>query len=128
MKTIHTLCALFALLIAPPLFAHSHLAASDPADGATLAHAPEQVSLKYSEPLELRYSTFSLHRLGNDQAAEPTAENAVKTVPVRARDGGSAVVLPVPTTLEPGWYGVDWEVLSIDGHTSQGVLRFRIGE
>lgn len=128
MKTIYTLCALLGLLVSPSLFAHSHLTASDPADGATVERSPEQVSLEYSEPLEVRYSTFTLHRLGSDRAAEPTAENAVEAGPMRTRDGDSAVVLPVETTLEPGWYGLGWEVLSIDGHTSQGVLRFRIGE
>ncbi len=50
--------------------AHAYLETSDPATGATLQVAPEQITLNFSEPLELRFSTFRIAPLETD-ATDP---------------------------------------------------------
>ena len=50
--------------------AHAYLETSDPEAGATLQTAPEQITLSFSEPLELRFSTFEIAPLETD-ATDP---------------------------------------------------------
>lgn len=128
MKMSFTLCVLLALLASPQLLAHVHLTGSDPADGSSVTSAPQQIELQYSEPLEVRYSNFSLHHMGDSHAAEMTPENVMRTGSAHAGNGESAIVLPVGASLEPGWYGIKWEALSTDGHLTEGVLHFHIDE
>lgn len=94
-----------------PASAHTALIGSDPADGASLAAGPQRVSLTFSEPVQPGFSVVTV--VGPDgrqwQAAEPTVDGAVVSVPVRP--------------LGPaGEYTVGYRVLSADSHPVQGSI------
>lgn len=114
-------------LLPAAALAHAHLTGASPEEGAELTESPETIELRYSEGIEARFSTFSLHSLGSDGAADPAGAPAVSLgEPAAMNDTG--VALAVEETLEPGDYALVWEVLAQDGHTTSGVLNFSIAD
>lgn len=109
------LAGLVLLGAAPPAVAHSALIGSDPRDGAILATGPEQVSMTFSEPVRAGFSDVTV--IGPDgrqwQAAEPSADGAVVSIPVQPL--GRA-----------GEYTVGYRVLSADSHPVQGSISFTL--
>lgn len=97
---------------------HTRLLRSEPAKDTTVAAAPTEVRLWFSEAV-----TVSLTRA--------TLESGATTVPLgkASRAGGAEapVVLPVPTPLAPGPYVVRWSTASADGHPVKGTFRFTVG-
>lgn len=148
----HARVALFVCaLAAGAAFGHAHLARSEPAAGATVAEGVDDVTLVFSEPVEVRFSTFRLFELGERgrsegggeaPAAEAPAEEEVAALfeageqaagllPTRieAADGGAEepaleVVLRPEEALAPGAHLVAWRVLAVDGHGSSGNFVF----
>lgn len=114
---------LFALLLVSSWFparaaAHSELVSSDPAANATLADAPDKLTLQFSEPIDAASATVNLltthgHRV---PGVEPLSVD---------RDGTTATV-PLPT-LTPDTYTVSYQVTSaVDGHVTSGIFAFLI--
>ncbi len=134
----------FALILCGAAFgvasAHAYLETSNPATGATLQAAPEQIVLNFSEPLELRFSTFKVAPLETD-AADPReiklaamdlVEEVVGTDEVQlevdvltSERTAKEVVLGLPD-LAPGTYVVMWRLLSTDTHTSDDFVTFTV--
>ena len=112
MKTFAALLALPALVLATAASAHAHLHASMPAQGATVA-APAALHLEFSEKLEARFSGLEL-------------KGAKGAVPVTAKVAGAVIDATPKAKLAPGAYTVDWHVLSVDGHKSNGQLSFTV--
>lgn len=94
--------------------AHAHLTASDPADGAELATAPDSATLTFSEAVTVTAIHITDAR---GQAVEAS------------RNGGMAPAkqtrLSLPL-LAPGLYGLAWRAQSADGHPMSGTLSFTI--
>jgi len=115
------LAALFALIglallvNAGPAIAHNELIGSDPADGASLANAPERVSLTFNLPVQPGFTTVTV--TGPDgsqwQDSPPTEDGAVVSVAVR--ELGPA-----------GEYTIGYQVLSADSHPVRGAVRFTL--
>lgn len=95
-------------------YAHSELSASVPADKATLAEAPKEVVLDFSEPVNL--TALSLERSGE-------AKQSLGPLPAAAA-AHFAIAAPA---LSSGDYVVDWRALSDDGHVMSGALHFTVG-
>lgn len=111
------LAGLSLLAGAGPAFAHSALIGSDPRNGAVMATGPQQVNLTFSESVQAGFSDVTV--VGPDgrqwQAAEPSVDGAVVSVPVRS--------------LGPaGEYTVGYRVLSADSHPVQGSISFTLTE
>ncbi|MGQ0574341.1 MAG: copper resistance CopC family protein [Pseudonocardia sp.] len=107
------LSAVVMLLGAGPALAHTRLLGSDPADGTTLAAAPERVSLEFNEAMQAEFSTVTV--TGPDGAAWQTG-------PVAA-DGTTVSVALLP--LGPaGRYEIGYRVVSDDGHPVAGTVGF----
>lgn len=109
------LAGLLLLGAAPPATAHAALIGSDPRDGASLATAPQALSLTFSEAIQAGFSEVTVVGPGGRQwqSAEPSAGGAVVTVPVRP--------------LGPaGEYTVGYRVLSADSHPVQGSISFTL--
>ena len=104
-----------AALAAPPLAsAHAILVRSDPADGARLTSSPQEVRLRFNEPISPRFSSARL--VGPNGRSVPGARVAVVD--------RTSLVVAAPR-LRRGTYFVDWHVLSEDdGHTTSGTLAF----
>ncbi|MCC5886099.1 MAG: copper resistance protein CopC [Gammaproteobacteria bacterium] len=120
-----TLVLAVSLLLASTALGHARLTASTPADGGTLAADSATVTLSFSEPLQPRFSDFSLHFLGENADAEATRGNRLPRQAPDVDPSRSRVDLALPDASEPGWYLLDWEVLAEDGHTTRGKLRFQ---
>jgi copper resistance protein C len=120
--------------------AHSYLTGSSPNAGQTVRVMPKTVTLEFSAPVEVGFSTFKVYALANssnvDQAA---ADLSTKVLPLKddaaARADAGLVTQVSPAAklelklkdkLEPGWYVVMWRVLSVDGHvtTSRFVFEY----
>ncbi len=94
-----------------PAAAHASLVRTDPAAGATIATAPTEVSLTFSENVGTGYVAVTA----------PSGER-VQTSNVRTVDGVlSAEVAP---SEERGRYTVAYRVVSADGHPVSGEFTF----
>ena len=109
----------FGPLAAPATaLAHTHLDHSSPAGGSTVATAPEQVVLWFTETLEPAFSTIEV------RDTEGVAVHAGKATV----DPANRMQMRVPLKpLTPGTYKVIWRVLSVDTHREQGNFTFRVG-
>ena len=102
-----------------PAAAHAIVLQSEPAAGAVLASAPERVVLRFNSKIEKRLSRATLAASGGSPVALDVAS-------APAGDGEpDRLVLPL-TKLSPGAYVVRYKVLSVDGHITEGALRFTI--
>lgn len=104
-------------LPAPPAAAHTDLVGSDPAADSTLREAPDQVTLRFNEPMEPRLAKVAL--------AMPDQDAAQLTV-----TAGSEPTTLVADVSGEGMAGGAWEVAyrvtSSDGHPVQGTLSFTV--
>lgn len=104
------------LLPAAPAWAHNELLASTPADGATLADPPREVTLTFVERLDSQFTQIVV----TDAARSPvsTGEPSVS---------GTTGRLALPVDLADGTYIAAFRVVSLDGHPVQGAIRFTVG-
>jgi methionine-rich copper-binding protein CopC/putative copper export protein/mono/diheme cytochrome c family protein len=114
---------LFALLVIGSWIparaaAHSELISSDPAANATLAEAPDTLTMTFSEAIDARSATVNL--LTTRQQVVP------RVGPVSVDRDGTTATTPLPT-LTPGTYTVSYQVTSaVDGHVTTGIFAFLI--
>lgn len=102
-----------ALLGAPAAQAHNTLRASDPADGATVAFAPDRVTLTFDMPATA---------IGTEVVVTAADGRVVSTGPAELVD--ATVAQPLAGDLPAGAYAVAWRVTSADGHPIEGTLGF----
>jgi methionine-rich copper-binding protein CopC len=116
MKTVRdTILAGFALLsLAGAAWAHAHLEASVPANGSTVAKAPAEFILTFSDAARVTAVAITKDGGREEKIAKLPTETATRL----------AVALP---KLADGSYTVDWRVASKDGHVMNGKVRFTIG-
>lgn len=115
LNSAHTraMLVLFALLIAPAVMAHGE-AASEPADGATLASSPETIHLEFPEPA--RVTQFQLEG----------PEGRVDLDSQPSREESRSVAATPAEELAAGTYTVNWRALSADGHAISGDFAFTV--
>ena len=116
---VGALLVALAIVLGPagPASAHAELVASDPAEGAVLEAAPEQVTLTFSEPVRLKSQEVAVYDAAGDPVA---AEASASGTEVR-------IDLTRAARLPDGTYVVSWNVLSDDGHPVAGALTFAVG-
>jgi len=100
--------------IAPPAIAHAFLQSAVPAANASLATAPVEIALQFSETLEPTFSDIDI---------TDAAGNDVKAAPVVTQGTSMRVSLK---PLNPGNYRVRWRAVSIDTHRTEGQYGFEI--
>lgn len=114
--------------------AHTAVASMTPAAKSTVS-APKEVVLKFSEPIELRFSTFRVMALGAGQSPEDGAKVALAlkadaselaNVPLTARNLAAQLRIPLKPDLKAGTYVVVWKILSEDGHPVSGHSVFTV--
>jgi copper resistance protein C len=110
----------WAVLAAPlDAAAHAIVLESEPARDAKLAEPPPRIYLRFNSKIEKRLTRVSIS----------AADGRAVPLPVAA-DGGDApdrISLPLGP-LRPGHYVVRYKVLAVDGHITEGVLRFSVLE
>ncbi len=98
--------------------AHAELLSSDPQPGAVLDEAPTQVTLTFTEPVEMSLGAIRLFD-GSGTSIDIGA--------ARHPDGrGEAVEIDLPD-LANGSYVVDWRVVSSDSHPVHAAFTFQVG-
>jgi hypothetical protein len=115
---IIAIASLPMLLMAAPARAHAHLERANPKVGSTVATAPKEVVLWFSEKLEPAFSTIEVR-----DAKGAAVQSGKATV---AGDGTQLHVRL--KALPPGTYKVLWRVLSVDTHRTQGDFSFTVGK
>ncbi|HET7192218.1 MAG TPA: copper homeostasis periplasmic binding protein CopC [Pseudolabrys sp.] len=99
-------------------FAHAHLGRSNPPVGSTVATAPKEIVLTFTNELEPAFSSADVR---NEAGAAMQAGKA-------SVDGADRTQLRVPLkVLPPGTYKVNWRVMSVDTHRTEGNFTFRVG-
>ncbi len=116
--------SLFAAVLAAALVfggasarAHAFPDHSEPAVGSTVATAPAQVRIWFTEALEPAFSTIDV----TDAQGHAMGKGKAKVDPSDPK----LLVLDV-TKLPPGAYRVTWHVVSIDTHRTEGDFTFTV--
>lgn len=103
-----------SMTAAPPAEAHAKLVAANPAAGAVIG-SPRLITLRFSERLEPRFSTFSLTGRGVRIRLTAGASNDRRTL----------VGVPAKP-LAMGAYRVSWRAITADSHRIQGAYTFAV--
>ena len=118
---------LLSLLALGPEFlaAHTALVRTIPAAGAVVAQPPHEVRFWFNEPIERQFSRIEVFRTVLDPgtgAVQPgeRIDQGWLPGPRATREVG----VRLPEALEPGLYIVQWLVLAIDTHRTQGSFMF----
>ncbi|SEF20896.1 hypothetical protein SAMN05421837_101603 [Amycolatopsis pretoriensis] len=103
------------VVLAGPATAHTDLASSSPAEGASLTAAPSEVKLTFEEPVTLPPEAIKV--TGRDGTAwtvgTPTVAGAVVTAPVTPSGPAQA-------------YTLTWKVIAKDGDNLTGTVHFTL--
>lgn len=101
---------------------HAVIVESSPADQEILVQAPEAITLHFNVKIEKAFARISLWK----------ANNYLKPLPIpRSNFAPGAdparLYIPLPP-LAPGSYQVRYKILTTDGHTTESVIRFLVGD
>jgi methionine-rich copper-binding protein CopC len=116
-QTILLASALLSLA-SVPAFAHAHLVKAQPAAGGTLQEAPSEVTLRFNEKLEPKFSSIVVRNSAGKQVDKGDAAVDADRMVIR---------VPLPP-LEPGVYKVEWHAMSADTHKVNGDFTFKVGK
>jgi methionine-rich copper-binding protein CopC len=99
--------------------AHAIVLESSPGPDAVLARSPEQVTLRFNSKIEKRFTRVTLAAGDRPPARVALPDGDGSAAPDR-------VVIPL-APLAPGVYVLRYRVLAVDGHITEGALRFTVG-
>ena len=95
--------------------AHAFLDHASPLVGSTVASAPREVSLTFTQNLESAFSSVQV-----------TDANGARVDQGKAQIGGNTMRVGLKS-LSPGTYRVRWHALSVDTHKTEGSFTFTVG-
>lgn len=107
---------LSALLLTTGLMAasaHTALERATPAAGSTVAQAPAQLTLTFTERIEPAFSGATVVSASGQR------------VDAKAQASGTTLQISLKP-LPPGIYKVNWHVMSVDTHKTQGSYSFTV--
>ncbi|MEU7528086.1 copper resistance CopC family protein [Saccharothrix sp. NPDC042600] len=125
-NTFARACVAFALAVLPVLGgqgvaeAHASVVSTSPTGWDVLAASPTEVSLTFSEPVDLGLAAIRL--LG------PRGDTITTGAPAHPAGRPEVVAVAVPRALSDGTYTVDWQVTSADTHPIRGGFVFSVGQ
>ncbi len=96
--------------------AHAILDHAEPRVGSKVTSAPHEVTLWFTEKLEPAFSSITV-----------TSATGQRIDAGKARISGSQMSVPVRPG-GAGTYHVNWHVLSVDSHTTNGSFTFQVGQ
>lgn len=114
-KFLGVTALLTALFAANAAQAHAFLDHASPLVGSTVATAPHELTLTFTQSLEPAFSTVTV-----------TGANGARIDTGKAQVSGSTMRIGLKAT-GPGTYRVHWRALSVDTHRTQGNFTFRVG-
>ena len=118
-KNRHAVALAASLAVALPAasWAHAFLDHAAPPVGGTVATAPPEIRLYFSEAVEPLFSGIELSGADGEAIATPHSEVAP--------GDKTQLILKLPP-LRPGKYRVRWHVVSIDTHRTEGDFTFEV--
>jgi methionine-rich copper-binding protein CopC len=96
---------------------HSGLQRTEPPVESKLKRPPSEVKLYFTERLEPAYSTV---RVKDDHGAQVDRQDA------HVDPSNPLLLRATLQPLEHGAYTVNWRVLSVDGHVTEGRFTFQV--
>ena len=116
---MRTLPIVLSLLLVPLVMvaarAHAFLDHASPLVGSTVASAPAEVVLTFTQNLEQSFSTVQVTGPGGARVDQGRASVSGNTMRVGIKSAG------------PGSYRVQWHALSVDTHKTEGSFSFHVG-
>jgi methionine-rich copper-binding protein CopC len=109
------LSLLLAALGATAARAHAFLDHASPLVGSTVATAPHEVALTFTQNLEAAFSSVQV-----------TDAKGVRVDQGKPQINGNTMRVGLKAT-GPGRYQVHWHVLSVDTHKTEGNFSFAVG-
>ena len=107
--------ALILLFAGEVVQAHAFLDHAEPRVGSSVAAAPHQLSLWFTQNLEPAFSTVEVQNSAGGRVDQGKPRIAANVMRVGLK--------PLP----PGTYRVLWHALSVDTHTTEGSFSFHVG-
>lgn len=107
--------SLFIALTATAAQAHAFLDHASPLVGSTVASAPHEVVLTFTQNLEPAFSSV-----------EVTDGSGARVDAGKAAVSGNTMQIGLKL-IGAGTYHVKWRALSVDTHTTQGSFTFHVG-
>lgn len=94
--------------------AHAKLERAEPRAGSSVALAPSEVALWFTERLEPSFSSLTVTNASGQpvNVGNPNVNGTIMRVPLQA--------------IGPGSYQVNWRVLSVDTHKTEGSFSFTV--
>lgn len=112
---ISTTICLSLSLAAVQAQAHAFLDHASPLVGSTVASAPHEVVLTFTQNLEPAFSSVEVTDASGARVDQGKAQVSGNTMRVGLKAG------------KAGAYHVHWRALSVDTHTTQGSFSFTVG-
>src|SRR5882724_10129779 len=110
------LSLLLLCLVTGEAMAHALLDRAEPRVGNTVATAPREVTLWFTQKLEAAFSTITVTDSAGQRIDTGKARVSGSQMTIGLRPGGA------------GTYHVTWRVLSVDTHTTDGSFSFQVGK
>jgi methionine-rich copper-binding protein CopC len=107
---------LLLLLTTGEATAHAFLDHAEPRVGNTVATAPREVTLWFTQKLEPAFSTVTVTNSAGQRVDTGKARVSGSQMTIALRPGGA------------GTYHVTWRVLSVDAHITDGSFSFQVGK
>jgi methionine-rich copper-binding protein CopC len=104
------------LLASGAATAHAFLDHAEPRVGNTVATAPHEVTLWFTQKLEPAFSSITVTNAAGQRVDSGKARVNGNQMSIALRPGGN------------GTYHVIWRVLSVDTHTTDGNFAFQVGQ
>jgi hypothetical protein len=115
-SSLAAIIPLLLLLATGEAAAHAFLDHAEPRVGNTVATAPHQVTLWFTQKLEAAFSTVTVTNAAGERVDTGKARVSGNQMSISLRPGGA------------GTYHVTWHVLSVDTHTTDGNFTFQVGK
>lgn len=115
-SSLVTAAVLALVLAAGQARAHAMLDHAEPKVGNTVAKPPHEVTLWFTQKLEPAFSKITVTNAAGERVdtGKTRVSGSQMSVPLRAAGSGT--------------YHVEWHVLSVDTHTTDGNFTFQVGE
>lgn len=106
-----------SLLVTGQALAHAKLLSAVPAKESVVASSPNDIQLNFSEGVETAFSRAAI----TGPSSKKVGINSLKT-----SDDKKSLYIPIAEKLTSGQYHVEWHVLSVDGHKTEGRYSFSV--
>jgi copper resistance protein C len=115
-RTLTGLEPLLLLLATATASAHAMLERAEPRVGNKVSSPPREVTLWFTQKLESSFSSVTVTNAAGERVDSGKPRVSGNQMSVALRPGGTGI------------YHVNWHVLSVDTHTTDGNFTFQVGQ